>query len=80
MCHDRIRKDDLQLTHEFLAEMLGVRRSSVTDAIHQLESVNIIRATRGNIRILDRARVEDVAGESYGTSEAEYKRLLGPFA
>jgi len=80
MCHDRIRKDDLQLTHEFLAEMLGVRRSSVTDAIHQLESVNIIRATRGNIRILDRARLEDVAGESYGTSEAEYKRLLGPFA
>ncbi len=42
--------------------MLGVRRSGVTDAIHILEGVNIIRATRGNIRVLDRERLEETAG------------------
>jgi len=78
MCHDRIDGDDLHLTHDFLSVMLGVRRSGVTDAIHRLEGVNIIRATRGNIRILDRERLEETAGESYGVPETEYKRLIGP--
>jgi len=78
MCHDRIDGDDLQLTHEFLGIMLGVRRSGVTDAMHLLEGVNIIRATRGHIRILDREKLEDTAGDSYGIPEAEYQRLIGP--
>lgn len=78
MCHDRIDGDNLQLTHDFLGLMLGVRRSGVTDAIHLLEGVNIIRATRGNIHILDRERLEETAGDSYGVPEAEYRRLIGP--
>lgn len=77
MCHDRIDGNNLGLTHEFLGIMLGVRRAGVTDAIHLLEGVNIIRATRGNIQILDRARLEDTAGDSYGVPEAEYRRLIG---
>jgi len=80
MCHDRIETNDLRLTHDFLSLMLGVRRSGVTDAIHLLESVNIIRATRGNIRILDRERLEETAGDSYGVPEAEYERFLGPLS
>lgn len=78
MCHDRIEGDDIFITHEFLGVMLGVRRSGVTDAIHVLEGVRIIKATRGQIRILDRARLEYTASDSYGVPEAEYERLIGP--
>lgn len=79
MCHDRVDGDDLSITHEFLGIMLGVRRSGVTDAIHILEGVNIIRATRGKIQVLDRERLEETAGDSYGVPEAEYRRLVGSF-
>ncbi len=50
----------------------------MTDAIHLLEGVNIVRATRGNIRVLDRERLEETAGDIYGVPEAEYRRLVGP--
>jgi CRP-like cAMP-binding protein len=77
MCHDRMRTNDLPLTHEFLALMLGVRRSGVTDELHIIEGKGVIKATRGNIRVLDRERLEDIAGGCYGISEAEYERLIG---
>jgi CRP-like cAMP-binding protein len=76
MSHDRIRVSDLPLTHEFLSVMLGVRRPGVTDQVHILEGSGIIKATRGNIRILDRARLEELAGGSYGIPEREYERLV----
>ncbi|MEA3534548.1 Crp/Fnr family transcriptional regulator [Rhizobium sp. CC-YZS058] len=77
MCHDRITGDDLPITHEFLSLMLGVRRSGVTNELHVIEGVKAIRATRGNIRITDRARLESIAGACYGLPEQEYKRLIG---
>jgi CRP-like cAMP-binding protein len=77
MCHDRLDSLEFPITHDFLSMMLGVRRSSVTDAIHLLEGDMLIKATRGNIRILDRARLERAAGASYGVPEAEYQRLIG---
>jgi CRP-like cAMP-binding protein len=77
MCHDRMDGNDLPLTHEFLALMLGVRRSGVTGEIHVLEGMQLIKATRGNVRILDRARLEGIAGGCYGVAEREYERLLG---
>ncbi|KQR78125.1 Crp/Fnr family transcriptional regulator [Rhizobium sp. Leaf341] len=77
MCHDRIHGDDLPLTHEFLSIMLGVRRSGVTNELHVIEGMKAIKATRGNIRILDRKRLEDIAGASYGEPEKEYDRLIG---
>jgi hypothetical protein len=52
----------------------------VTDAIHLLEGVHIIRAKRGLIQILDREKLEETAGESYGVPEAEYLRLVGPLS
>ncbi|MBY3516057.1 Crp/Fnr family transcriptional regulator [Rhizobium laguerreae] len=80
MCHDRLRGNDLPLTHEFLSLMLGVRRSGVTNEIHILEGVHAIKATRGNIKVLDRAKLEEIAGGSYGIPESEYERLIGqPF-
>ncbi|MCF7701907.1 Crp/Fnr family transcriptional regulator [Loktanella sp. M215] len=77
MCHDRTRGDIMELTHEFLSVMLGVRRAGVTVAIHLLEGKGLIRANRGQIIILDRHELEDLAQSAYGTSEAEYARLIG---
>lgn len=79
MCHDRIDGDNLPLTHEFLSLMLGVRRSGVTDQLHILEGLHAIKATRGNVRIINRKKLEEVAGGCYGAAEAEYQRLIeGP--
>jgi CRP-like cAMP-binding protein len=58
MCHDRLDGNDLPLTHEFLSLMLGVRRSGVTDELHILEGINAIKATRGNVHILDRGMLD----------------------
>jgi CRP-like cAMP-binding protein len=76
MCHDRVDGDELALTHEFLSLMLAVRRPGVTEAIHLLEGVGIIRARRAHITIIDRERLEETAGDSYGVPEAEYERLI----
>lgn len=76
MVHDRIPGQSFQLTHDYLAIMLGVRRSSVTDALHLLEGDKLIRSTRNNIEIRDRAGLIEVAGEAFGTPEAEYERLM----
>jgi CRP-like cAMP-binding protein len=77
MCHDRLDQNDLPLTHEFIALMLGVRRAGVTEALNILEDREIVRTERGNIVVVDRARLEETAGDSYGVPEAEYRRLIG---
>jgi CRP-like cAMP-binding protein len=77
MCHDRIRDDEMALTHEFLSLMLGVRRSGVTDHLHILEGMHAIKATRGRIYIRNRAKLEEIAGGCYGAPEKEYDRLIG---
>lgn len=76
MAHDRTDGDDLPLTHEFLSLMLGVRRPGITVSLHVLEGEHMIRARRGNIRILDRSKLEEAARGSYGLPESEYRRLL----
>jgi CRP-like cAMP-binding protein len=77
MTHDRIDGSDVELTHEFLAVMLGVRRPGVTVAIHILEGKGLIRANRGLLVIMDRDGLEAHANGSYGSAEAEYRRLIG---
>jgi CRP-like cAMP-binding protein len=77
MAHDRTDGDTLDLTHEFLALMLGVRRPGVTIAMHFLEGAGLIRSTRRAILIVDRDGLEQHADGSYGVPEAEYERLLG---
>jgi CRP-like cAMP-binding protein len=76
MVHDRQDNDELQLTHEFMAVMLGVRRSGVTNALHVLEGKSLIRASRGVIRIVSRKGLTSLAGGIYGVPEAEYERLM----
>jgi CRP-like cAMP-binding protein len=81
MAHDRSEEDKLSLTHEFLALMLGIRRSGVTVALGHLESRGTIDMRRGAITVLDRAGLEAAANGLYGVPEAELRRLFGqPFA
>lgn len=74
--HDRIDGDEVAMTHEEMGVMLGVRRSSITDALHQLEGIGAIRGHRGRICIRDRSKLEALAGEAYGFAEREYERLV----
>ena len=77
MCQDRIGGHEIPLTHEFLSVMLGTRRAGVTIATQILEGRRLIKATRGCLRIVDRAGLEAAARGSYGVTEAEYARLMG---
>lgn len=79
MCHDRLDGDDLPLTHDLLSLMLAAHRPGVTVAVHALEGARMIRARRGVITVLDRGKLRQVAGGTYGVAEAEYERLIGPF-
>jgi len=66
MSSDRTGSNVLPFTQEFLAQMLGCRRSSVTSAIGQLQKAGMIRSERGRVRILDRRQLESRACECYG--------------
>ena len=77
MAHDRVPRDEIPLTHEFLALMLAVRRAGVTQALQALVKQGLVKAARGEITVLDRDGLEASAGESYGVPEREYRRLLG---
>lgn len=79
MAQDRIGSDEIKVTHDVLALMLGVRRPSVTDALHILEGEGLIHSTRGRIVVRDRDGLRRHAGETYGFYEAEYTRLIAPF-
>ena len=74
--HDRIRRDEFQLTHQFLSQMLGVRRASVTEAVGSLQESGAITYARGNMRVLDRGRLENSACECYAIVRSEFERLL----
>ena len=76
MCHDRVDGDDIALTHEFLAMMLGVRRPGLTTTIHILEGNGLIRAVRKLITVRNREGLEKLADNAYGMPEAEYARLM----
>jgi CRP-like cAMP-binding protein len=77
MSHDRVDGDEIALTHDFISLMLGVRRPSVTTALHVLEGKKLVRAERGRITIRDRKAMEEFAGNAYGKPEEEYRRLIG---
>lgn len=77
MTHDRVPGDRFDLTQEFLAEMLGVRRPSVSVAASILQRAGFIRYSRGRVEVVDRAGLESAACECYGVIAREYERLIG---
>lgn len=73
---DRLRDNHLTMTQELIANMLGVRREGVTDAAGKLQKLNVIEYKRGHIKVLDRARLEELSCECYEVVKKETDRLL----
>jgi CRP-like cAMP-binding protein len=73
---DRLAGQELAMTHELIANMLGVRREGVTEAALKLQVAGLIRYARGHITVLDRPGLEARVCECYGVVKSEYDRLL----
>jgi len=73
---DRLPDNELVMTQELIANMLGVRREGVTEAAHRLQQDGLIRYTRGRISVLDRTSLEKRTCECYAVVKKEYDRLL----
>jgi CRP-like cAMP-binding protein len=74
---DRLGASEFNITHDFLAQMLGVRRASVTEVLRPLQDRGLIAARRGRVAILDSKRLAASSCECYRVVREEYQRLLG---
>jgi CRP-like cAMP-binding protein len=77
LSHDRLQTDELVMTQELIADMLGVRREGVTVAAGRLQDAGAISYVRGHIQILDRQGLEATVCECYQVVKDEFDRLLG---
>jgi hypothetical protein len=77
-CLDRLPSNELTMTHELIANMLGVRREGVTAAAGRLQKAGLIHYNRGHIVALDRLRLEAQACECYAVVRRAYEELLRP--
>ncbi len=75
--HDRVRADQLELTQEFLAQVLGVQRPSISLAAGNLQRAGLIRYSRGKVRVLDRQGLEEAACACYRAIRRQFESLLG---
>ena len=75
---DRLRSNELKMTQELIANMLGVRREGVTAAAGELQKAGVIRYSRGKITVLDREKLEQLSCECYSVVKKESDRLLNP--
>jgi CRP-like cAMP-binding protein len=73
---DRTDRDEVPLTQQFLSEILGVRRATVTQAVGELQSIGAVRSRRGGIDIVDRQALTGAACECYALIKSEYARLM----
>ena len=73
---DRLPSNDLSMTQELIANMLGVRREGVTEAAGKLQSAGLIHYSRGRITVLDRPGLESRVCECYDVVRKEFRRLL----
>jgi Mn-dependent DtxR family transcriptional regulator len=73
---DRLGSNEVRMTQELIANMLGVRREGVTEAAGKLQADGLIEYSRGHITVLDRPRLESTVCECYAVVKKEYDRLL----
>lgn len=78
LSHDRAHAEHFYMTHQFLAEMLGVQRSAVTIAAGALQQQGLIHYSRGKITVLSRSGLESVACECYAAESNDYTELFAP--
>jgi len=78
LSQDRLPTNQLTMTQELIANMLGVRREGVTQAAGRLQTAGLIRYNRGRITIVDRSGLEALVCECYAVVKKEYERLLSP--
>ena len=76
LTRDRVDADVIRLTHEVLAQMLGVRRAGVSEAAAALQRAGLIRYSRGKVTIVDRAGIEKLTCECYRVNRTHMERLL----
>jgi CRP-like cAMP-binding protein len=76
MSHDRVGLDEFAITHEFLGQMLGSRRATVTLSAGVLQAAGLIRYQRGHVTIVDRVGLEGVSCECYGVIKKELDRVV----
>jgi CRP-like cAMP-binding protein len=75
MYHDRVERDEFLMTHEFMANMLGIRRAGVSEVAKKLQDEGLIDYNRGHFRILDRKGLEEKACQCFTVIEDEFKDL-----
>ena len=80
MCHDRVPADDIAITQEFLADMLGVHRPSVSLVAGAFQQAGFIKYSRGSMKILNREGLEAASCECYAANNEQFVRFLGPSA
>lgn len=75
--HDRVENDDFKLTQEFIAQMLGVHRPSVSLVANQFQQAGLMRYSRGHIHILNRQGIEEVCCECYSDVRSQFEQRMG---
>jgi CRP-like cAMP-binding protein len=76
MYHDRLDRDEFEMTHEFMAHMLGVRRSGISEVAQKLQDMGFINYHHGHIRVLDRRGMEKFACECYPVVKGKFDDFL----
>ncbi|MFN2565975.1 MAG: Crp/Fnr family transcriptional regulator [Gemmatimonadaceae bacterium] len=75
--HDRVRSDEFPLTQEVIAQMLGVRRQTVSEVASEFQTAQLIEYRLGRVTVLNRAALERAACECYRTVRAHFDRMIG---
>jgi len=78
LCLDRLPGNEMQMTHELISHMLGVRREGVTQSAYKLSEAGLIRYSRGHIHVLDRPGLEVLSCECYAVVTKEHERVFHP--
>lgn len=76
MAQDRMMADQIHMTHQTIADMVGMRRAGVSEILVDLEEAGGIKTQRASLTVIGRDRLEEIADTSYGMPEKEYRRLV----